>query len=223
MNTKRYRDTFDEVRAPEGLTTEVLNMTVNSKTGVHSGGAARRIFVLAAVFLTLFIGVLIPSAYVASSPQEFVDVTYFFDPIWYVVNTGVMAAGFFLLWFGVFYWLASPRGKRIFERIMWVLSGIAVADYMFFGTKLGILSSALKYEGGMIFSRYDRILNPIVLIVLGVVMVLAAITCHVLSLIGGITNSFLAVMVGVYDLIDGELSSSFSTASLNVMPRTLIR
>lgn len=53
MNTKRYRDTFDEVRAPEGLTTEVLNMTVNSKTGVHTGRAARRVFVLAAVVVLL--------------------------------------------------------------------------------------------------------------------------------------------------------------------------
>ncbi len=153
---------------------------IQAKTGKKRRAAAvaepdRRIFIAAAVFLTVFTGLLIPSTYIASSPQEFIPAGTDFSPIWYIVRTFCLAAGLFLLWFSVFYWLASPRGKRIFERIMWVLSGIAVADYMFFGTKLGILSSALKYEGGMVFSRYDRILNPIVLIVLGVVMVLAAI------------------------------------------------
>ena len=132
----------------------------------------RKLFVLAAVFLTLFIGVLIPSAYVASSPQEFVDVTYFFNPIWYVVNSGVLAAGFFLLWFGVFYWLASPRGKVLFERTLWVFCGIAAVNYMFFGRGLGIVSSTLKFVEGMYFSAGQVILNYLVLAALAVLLLL---------------------------------------------------
>ena len=43
----------------------------------------RRIFIAAAVFLTVFTGLLIPSTYIASSPQEFIPAGTDFSPIWY--------------------------------------------------------------------------------------------------------------------------------------------
>ena len=131
----------------------------------------KKIFILAALFLSVFVGALIPSIYIADSPQEYVDVTYFFNPVWYVVNSFLLAAGTFVLWFGVFYWLAGKKGKVIFERAMWCLFGVAVVDYMFFGTGLGIVSSALKYENGLTLSRTEKFIN------LGViVLVVAALT-----------------------------------------------
>ncbi len=135
----------------------------------------RPLFILSGVFLTAFIGVLIPSAYVASSPQEFVDVQYFFHPVWYIVNSGVTAAGTFILWAGVFYWLASPRGKVVFERVMWAFCGVAAIDYMFFGTGLGIVSASLKFEGGLTFSIAEGIINGCVAVAAAVLLVLIAI------------------------------------------------
>ena len=143
-----------------------------TKKAARPAVPSRALFISAAAFLTVLTGLLIPSNYIAASPQEYVVAGISFSPVWYVVRSFCLAAGFFLLWFSVFYWLASPRGKCIFEKIMWVLCGIAVVDYLFFGTKLGILSSVLRYEGGMVFSRFERILNPAVLIVLAVVMLL---------------------------------------------------
>ena len=62
-----------------------------------------------------------------------------------------------MIWFGVFYWLASDKGKAIFEWIMYVLCAAAIVDYLFFGRNLGILNATLQYENGMSF-RYTEIL-----------------------------------------------------------------
>ena len=126
----------------------------------------RRRFFAGALFLTALTGLLIPSAYIAASPQEFVDMTLFFHPLWYVANTFCLAAGTFFLWFGVFYWLAGPKGKVRFERLLWLLSLVCVTDYMFFGKKLGVISAALKYESSMVFVRSERMLNAGVLLLL---------------------------------------------------------
>ncbi len=124
----------------------------------------RRLFILTEVFLTILVGAFIPSVYLAASPLEYVNISYYYNPIWYNISAFILAAGFFLLWFGVFYWLASPKGKVIFERVMAALSVVGVVNYMFFGTKLGVVSSALKFEGGVGFETMERIVNGIVIV-----------------------------------------------------------
>ncbi len=123
----------------------------------------RKLFVLGALFLTILVGLLIPSTYIAASPQEYIDVSYFHHPIWYVVNSLCLSAGTFLVWIGVFYWLASPRGKVIFEKLVWILCGVMMVNYMFFGTDLGIISSTLQYENGMSFSLKSQLFNLLII------------------------------------------------------------
>ncbi len=144
------------------------------KPSIREPKPNRTLFVLGALFLTILIGVLIPSAYISASPQEYVDVSYFHNPLWYIVSCASLAAGTFLVWFGVFYWLASPKGKELFGKAVWVLSGITIVNYMFFGTKLGVISSILQYEDGMSFTRNEQLINLLVIIVLAGIMYLCA-------------------------------------------------
>ncbi len=130
----------------------------------------RKLFILGSLFLTFLIGLLIPSTFIAASPQEFAGTTYFYNPLWYIVSSLCMAAGTFLVWVGVFYWLASPKGKIIFERIVCILSGVMFVNYMFFGTELGVISSHLKYENGLTFQSIELIIN--ILTVVAVIAVL---------------------------------------------------
>ncbi|MBO5253458.1 MAG: YidC/Oxa1 family membrane protein insertase, partial [Clostridia bacterium] len=129
-------------------------------------------YVCGALFLTVLTGLLIPSTFIAASPLEYVDVFYFYHPVWYIVRTGCMAAGTFMVWMSVFYWLMSPKGKVILSRLVWVLSAVMLVNYMFFGTDLGVLTSALKYENGLSFASAELILNSVVVLVLAVVMIL---------------------------------------------------
>jgi len=138
----------------------------------------RSMFMIASCFLTILVGVLIPSTLIADSPQEFVDIAYFHHPIWYIVRSAIMAAGTFLIWMRVFYWLASSGGKVFFDIFVWILCGIMLIDYMFFGKNLGIISSTLRYENGMLFSRKECLINGGVLVVLAVVLYLVQCKWH---------------------------------------------
>ena len=124
----------------------------------------KKAFLCGVGFLTILIGLLIPSVFISASPQEFMDITYFHSPLWYIGRSVCMAAGTFLIWMRVFYWLASPRGKVFFERLVWILCGCALVNYMFFGTRLGIISPTLEYEGGVHFTVWQQLFNLLVLL-----------------------------------------------------------
>ena len=119
----------------------------------------RKLFLTAALFLTVLTGLLIPSTYLAASPDEYLDTAHFYNPLWFLVSAGALAAGTFLLWLGVFYWLASPRGKVIFERTACTGCAVGALDYMVFGRKLGILSNTLRFDNGLVFSPSETWLN----------------------------------------------------------------
>lgn len=132
----------------------------------------RKVFLMGAVFLTVLVGLLIPSTFIAASPQEFIDVFHFHNPIWYIVRTFCLAAGTFLVWMNVFYWLASTNGKYWFDRIVWILCGCMLVNYMFFGTDMGVITSYLAYENGFDFTIQSKLLNLAVLAVLAAGMFL---------------------------------------------------
>ena len=147
-----------------------LNIKINFNCHMVSIQNDKKMFVLGSLFLTVLVGLLIPSTIIAASPQEFVDVTYFYNPVWYVIHSLCLAAGTFLVWMGVFYWIASPVGKAIFDKLVWILCGVMLVNYMFFGTDLGILLPSLQYENGMDFGLVDMLVNMIVLLVVGAIM-----------------------------------------------------
>ena len=129
-----------------------------------------KIFFTGALFMTVLIGVLIPSAVIGASPQEFVDVYYYVNPLWYVVSAACYAFGTFVVWMGVFYWLASKKGRVFFDTAIWILCGCTILNYMFFGKDLGILSSTLKYEAGIDFTGKQILINIAAILVLAAVM-----------------------------------------------------
>lgn len=130
----------------------------------------KKLFVLGCLFLTALVGGLIPSTLIAASAQEFLDITYFYHPVWYVVSALCLAGGLFLVWMGIFYWIASPKGKVIFDKIVWILCGIMLINYMFFGTNLGVINKNLVYETGMSFTNNELLLNILVVLAVGMVM-----------------------------------------------------
>lgn len=124
----------------------------------------KKLFALASVFMTVLLGGLIPSALLASSPLEFVDIKSFYHPMWYILSTFLLAAGTFLVWLRVFYWLQAEKGKYIFEVATSIFCVVAIINYMFFGRNLGILSSTLQYEKGMSFTSNEQLCNAAVLV-----------------------------------------------------------
>lgn len=131
-----------------------------------SAEGKREIFILGTLFLTILTGILIPTAVIKTSPQEFVDITCFYHPLWFVASTFCIAAGLFVVWMGVFYFLAKPSVRIHFERGIWMFSGIAIVDYMFFGKGLGNLNSHLIFDNEPEYAGREVLGNGAVIIVL---------------------------------------------------------
>lgn len=131
----------------------------------------RSLFTYIGLFLTLLIGGVIPAAVLVASPQEFVILGYFNNPLWYLVASLAIAFGTFIIWFGVFYWLADQDKKCTLERILWIFSVIALVDFMCFGRKLGLLNNMLQYENDLFYTTFEKNLSA------GVAIVLIAVLC----------------------------------------------
>ena len=148
----------------------LLKNKVQNRMNIDLGEPNRNLFLAGGIFLSVLTGVLIPSAVINASPQEFIDINYYYHPFWFIGSAFCLAIGVFVIWAGVFYWLAKPSVKVLFDRGIWMLSGIAVVNYMFFGKNLGILNSELKYEQGLDFSFRAQVWNA--LVVMGVMILL---------------------------------------------------
>ena len=133
----------------------------------------KKIFLTGAFFLAVLIGVLIPSAVIGSSPQEFADLHLYREPFWYVVSSFSLALGSFVVWAGVFYWLAKPQVRALFDKGVWILCGVCTVNYMFFGKNSAILSASLQFENGLSYTAGQQLLNIVILLAVAVVLLLA--------------------------------------------------
>ncbi len=131
----------------------------------HKEGDSK-IFLCGCLFLAILSGMLIPSSVVRSSPAEFVHVTGFYSPLRHVLNASLLSFGLFLIWFGIFYYIAGKKARWFFDLFIWLVVGTAVADYMFFGKKLGTLSSTLNYILEPSFSQGETLINLTVITLL---------------------------------------------------------
>lgn len=133
----------------------------------------KKLFLLGSIFLTVLIGLLIPSSLIADSPGEFINLANLYNPLWFIVSAFCLAAGSFLVWLRVFYWIANPTGKIIFEKLVWILCGVALIDYMFFGTNLGVISPALQYDNPLYFTVKQEAFNALILLGTAILLLFA--------------------------------------------------
>lgn len=119
----------------------------------------KKLFFSGAVFLSILTGALIPSAVIKTSPQEFLDITFFYHPLWFIVSSFCLALGIFVVWAGVFYFLQKPAIRVYFDRGVWILSGAFIVDYMFFGKDMGLLTKSLIYENKPEFANAEQLQN----------------------------------------------------------------
>lgn len=127
------------------------------------GKSDARLFLYSCLFMTVLTGILIPSAILNASPAEFVSVTVYRSPLRYLLSSGLIAAGTFLVWFGIFFRLAAPAGKKVFAFGMFALSAAAAVNYMFFGTGYGTLSDTLRFDTAPVIGTADMLKNVVIL------------------------------------------------------------
>lgn len=124
-----------------------------------------KVYIVASLFLTLLLGLVIPSNIIASSPQEFIIQECRFNPIEYFVYSVAIAFGTFVVWMGVFYSISSAEHKYNQDFFTCLLCTLALFNYLFFGHHLGTMNTALQYEKGFYFPPKEIFIN-LVLVVL---------------------------------------------------------
>lgn len=126
--------------------------------------------ILSGLLISVILGLYIPSSVISSSPEEFISITYFHNPLLYLVYTYSLSFGFFVVWVGVFYWISNCSFKLIIEKILILLLVITIVNYMFFGTSLGNLLPNLQYEEGLVFKNTELIINSLVMILITILV-----------------------------------------------------
>ncbi len=130
-----------------------------------------KIFLYGAIFLTFLTGLLIPSEVIRSSPSEFVLLGDFKNPLFHLLSASLLAAGTFILWMSLFYFLSSEKIRKILCITMWGFSIIGLSNYIFFGKSLGLITAEFRYELDILkFPLTDILINLGAVIGLAVVL-----------------------------------------------------
>ena len=186
-----------------------------------------KFYMLGASLMALITGLLIPSAVISNSAEEFIDVMHpYYSPLLYIGNSLVLAVGCFVLWGGVFYFFMGDKGKTLFSVGIWALFGVAIVDYMFFGTNLGTMSSTLQFDAVPSFSRIEYLINALVILIAASALVFVGykfpnitktiLAVGILTVSGiGIYNSYKVIQSYNWFKENSQLSSEVPHFSLN--------
>lgn len=109
--------------------------------------------------LTLLMGLVIPLSVIVSSPEEFVTLSAYRDPLHYAFSSLMIAVGFFFVWLSIFYYLMDTRERQLCRAAIWVISGIAMANFFVFGKVPLTISSELVYRGELTFGKREQLLD----------------------------------------------------------------
>lgn len=127
-----------------------LLMNILSKRGhtvkLPEGEGYKTLFYSSCALLTVVTGLLIPSTVIRGSAAEFIDIVNYVSPLWYIVSALALAVGTFIVWFGIFFSLASKPGKKIMSLLLAVAAAAGLMDYMAFGKNYGNFSPDLQFD-----------------------------------------------------------------------------
>ena len=146
--------------------------TSKKKVGVKSPHS-RLIFILSGIYHSVLLGIYIPTTLVKSSTPEFIDMYNMINPSYYILWSLALSAGFFILWFGIFYYLSSENAKEIWSIASVILAFLFTVNYFLFGRDFGVMSSALYYQNadmGSIMATVNGILIILAVSICGVLM-----------------------------------------------------
>lgn len=122
--------------------------------------------------ITIICGAYIPSSVIQSSVEEFIDISSYLSPIWYIISALLTAAGFFLVWLRIFYMLARKESRTLISLFTVAAAIIAFVDYNFFGHEYGNMSSILVYDDRIKVSLRIVLINSLVITVICAVLIL---------------------------------------------------
>lgn len=96
------------------------------------------------LFTAVLTGVQVSSDVIGSNIFAFTDINNFIDPNYFVLNSFLIAAGLYVLWGGIIYFMLRDYGKNLMQYLILVYSGICTIDYFSFNSN-GTLTTQLVF------------------------------------------------------------------------------
>lgn len=116
------------------------------------------------IIITILLGAVIPLSVVSSSPTEFIDMSSFKTPLYYVLSNFLTTIGTFVFWISVFILFTKEKNRKWFSLILLCIADISIINFMFFGKNLGTLSPQLSFDGDFRYTTFQTLFNATVLI-----------------------------------------------------------
>lgn len=104
-----------------------------------------KLYILCCIALSLFIGLVIPSGLIASSPNEFVNSLGLGNPILLLKFPFTISLGIFLFWGISIYYLVSAKYKKYIAVLAYSLIVLFVINYFMLEYPKGLINSGLIY------------------------------------------------------------------------------
>ncbi len=134
--------------------------------------ATTGVWFTSSVLVSVLLGMLIPISVISESPSVFAKIGDFADPTRYVLTTTAIAAGFFIVWGGVAYFIGSTKFRNVFSVIMMILSVVLLVDYFIYTRNFGTISDTLSFSREYMYNFYEVVDNTVTII--SVIVVLLA-------------------------------------------------
>ncbi|MBO4375488.1 MAG: YidC/Oxa1 family membrane protein insertase [Lachnospiraceae bacterium] len=131
-----------------------------------------RLWALSAVLLTVFTGLSIPLSLIEASPKDFAANLVYPDPVRYAFLAFAIAAGIFILWGAVIFFLSKQKTRKIIGLAAFCASVIFIINHMVFSGQFGIISYTLIYDKDPYYGYVSEILNALFVILMIFVLII---------------------------------------------------
>ena len=150
-----------KAKAPAASKAKAASKT---KLNKEEAGRSNLLFAASALFLAMFTGFFVPSNVLSASPQQFLNRYTMSNPALYLFHPVLTGIGLFILWGGLFYYLASPKGRRLMSRVMFVLGVGALLNNTMYSNYFGDMVETLQYINSPVFDTENMIWDVVFLV-----------------------------------------------------------
>ena len=196
--------------------TEILSSKIDvlAETGFYTP-----VFYISAAVLTLFLGFVLPSSVIATSPIEFSCLGMTDSPFSYVVSTFAFFAGLCFVWPVIIYKMFGKRTKFFLALTFFMLAVSALTNVYLFSYDYGNLSQTFAFENKIIFEN-----KGLFYVIPPLLVMLFATVLFVLSKYKTFRNAVLPVLISVClaEAALGIYKSNFIIAKWNANKENLL-
>ena len=157
------------------------------------------IWIVSGILLSLLIGAEVPLSVIASSPTEFIDITYYMNPAQFAVLNFCVFSGIFLVWGGIFYYL-MPARRSLFSVLYGIMAVVVLINYYILKPDFGLMTVGFGFVDGITFDRRRNLINLACIILIAIVVGLLICKCTKLMKDLLITGVLLVLVLCIKEL-----------------------